>query len=142
MIRVGPIVETALFVADVDRAADFYERVLGLDKREHDEGGAVFQVGIRQVLLLVDASTTREAKVTPGGVIPPCGASGSMHLAFGIEAADIDSLRTVLEEESLEVSRVAWERGGESLYFRDLDGHLIELLTDVEGLWGLDASLP
>ena len=30
-------------------------------------------------------------------------------------------------------SRVTWPRGGTSLYFRDLDGHSIELATP--GLW-------
>nr|WP_237705563.1 hypothetical protein [Chthoniobacter flavus] len=30
-------------------------------------------------------------------------------------------------------SRVTWERGGESIYFRDPDGHLLEMLTP--GVW-------
>lgn len=87
MPTVSSLVETALFVEDIDRAADFYRRVLGLEAVRHDERGAVFRVGIHQVLLLVSTYTTREPKVAPGGVIPPCGASGSLHVAFGVAAA-------------------------------------------------------
>jgi len=32
-------------------------------------------------------------------------------------------------------SRVRWERGGHSVYFRDPDGHLIELATP--GVWAI-----
>ena len=31
--------------------------------------------------------------------------------------------------------RTAWKRGGESIYFRDPDGHLLELATP--GLWAI-----
>jgi len=39
-----------------------------------------------------------------------------------------------LEENGIAIeSKVRWERGGQSLYFRDPDGNLVELATP--GLW-------
>jgi catechol 2,3-dioxygenase-like lactoylglutathione lyase family enzyme len=41
-----------------------------------------------------------------------------------------------LESEDISVeSRVTWRRGGQSLYFRDPDGHLVELATP--GIWAI-----
>jgi catechol 2,3-dioxygenase-like lactoylglutathione lyase family enzyme len=67
-------------------------------------------------------------------VIPPHDGDGQTHLAFTIpldsEAAWTRHLRA--HEVPIE-SRVAWPRGGFSLYFRDPDGHLLELVSP--GCW-------
>ena len=70
----------------------------------------------------------------PGGVIPPHDGSGHLHFAFAIPAEDLPAWEKRLGEAGIEIeSRVKWARGGESLYFRDLDGHLVELATP--GIW-------
>jgi catechol 2,3-dioxygenase-like lactoylglutathione lyase family enzyme len=70
----------------------------------------------------------------PGGVIPPHGGSGQLHFAFAIPAEDLPAWEHRLREAGVEIeSRVKWSRGGESLYFRDPDGHLVELATS--GIW-------
>ena len=57
-----------------------------------------------------------------------------MHLAFGIGLADLDEWETRLNEMQVPIeSRVDWARGGKSLYFRDPDGHSVELATP--GTW-------
>jgi len=55
-------------------------------------------------------------------------------LAFSIKADDIDLWKRWLDEKKIEIeSKVNWEKGGHSLYFRDPDGHLLELATP--GTW-------
>jgi catechol 2,3-dioxygenase-like lactoylglutathione lyase family enzyme len=70
----------------------------------------------------------------PGGVIPPHGGEGRLHLAFAIAADSLDDWKDRLAGHGITIESVVLpERGGTSLYFRDPDGHLIELATP--GLW-------
>jgi catechol 2,3-dioxygenase-like lactoylglutathione lyase family enzyme len=141
MPKVNGLVETALFVENLPRARDFYLQVLGLEKIQESEVGCVFVVSKGQLLLLVDKEKARIPSKTPGGDVPACmghaGESlGAGHIAFRVADADIDLWRSCLEKKGVEVlSEVTWEQA-RSLYFRDPDGHLLELATS--GLWGLD----
>jgi catechol 2,3-dioxygenase-like lactoylglutathione lyase family enzyme len=70
----------------------------------------------------------------PGGLIPPHDGSGHMHFAFAIRAEDLNDWLQRLEQAPIEIeSRVHWENGGHSIYFRDPDQHLVELATP--GIW-------
>ena len=92
------------------------------------------QRGVRDVLLLFLEGGTPVAVETPGGSIPPHDAHGQMHFALAVAAADLPAWERRLAERGIEIeSRVHWSRGGTSLYFRDPDGHLVELATP--GLW-------
>lgn len=134
MPELNGLLETALFVDDLPRASAFYKDVLGLRQFATSERGCGFIVADREILLLAKRGAHGAPHVTPGGVIPPCGASGSMHIAFAISESQLGAWRKHLAGQSVEVlSEVAWERGGRSLYFRDPDGHLLELATP--GVW-------
>ena len=53
---------------------------------------------------------------------------------FAIQESDVHPWEQWLHEQDVEVeSEIEWERGGRSLYFRDPDGHLLELVTP--GVW-------
>ena len=55
-------------------------------------------------------------------------------MAFAIDREDLAGWETRLRELGIGVeSRVTWDRGGVSLYFRDPDNHSIELATP--GVW-------
>ena len=63
-------------------------------------------------------------------------ASGRSHLAFSIAAEDIEPWRERLAGEGVAVeSTVSWPGGASSLYFRDPDQHLVELITP--GFWAI-----
>src|SRR5215831_13464325 len=80
------ILETALYVQDLERAAAFYRDVLDLDVMlQGDRLVALDAVG-GTVLLLFRAGGTREALHLPGGTIPAHDGSGSTHMAFAIPA--------------------------------------------------------
>ena len=74
----------------------------------------------------------------PIGTIPPHDGCGTQHLAFAINAHELEAWQSRLEAEKITIeSRITWPRGGTSLYFRDPDGHSIEMATP--GLWPNDA---
>jgi catechol 2,3-dioxygenase-like lactoylglutathione lyase family enzyme len=55
-------------------------------------------------------------------------------MAFAVSAEDLPAWERRLEAHALPVEgRTTWSRGGQSVYFRDPDGHLLEFATP--GLW-------
>jgi catechol 2,3-dioxygenase-like lactoylglutathione lyase family enzyme len=70
----------------------------------------------------------------PGGSVPPHDGHGPIHIAFSVGADTLADWEARLAEAGVAIeSRVKWPRGGESIYFRDPDGHVLELATP--GLW-------
>ena len=136
--RTGPsitgLLESALYVKDVGRSCAFYEALFRFKSLIHEKQFAVLHIVPGQVLLLFEHGWARMPAKTPGGVIPPHDGSGELHLAFAIPKADLEAWEERLPEHSVAVeSKVRWDRGATSIYFRDPDGHLVELVTP--GLW-------
>ena len=128
------IVETGLIVADVERAVDFYTRIFGLKVMFRDFRMAALDVAPGQALLLFKLGTSEQGSDVPGGYVPGFDATGHSHYAFAITAATLDAWREHLAASAVEIeSTVRWPRGAVSLYFRDPDGNLGELVTP--GLW-------
>ena len=129
--RIARVLETALYVEDIDRAVRFYEEVLGLTPMVDARPRLVaLDAGSGSVLLLfLRGATTREV-VLPEGIIPAHDGSGPVHAAFAVAADEFPAWEERLADRGVAVeSRVRWARGGQSLYFRDPDGHSIELAT-------------
>jgi catechol 2,3-dioxygenase-like lactoylglutathione lyase family enzyme len=137
MLRIDRILETALYVDDMDRAVEFYQRVFGfavLARSAEPDRLTALDIGGTQVLLLCKKGASLQAVVTPGGKIPPCDGSGNSHLAFPVAVSQLEDWEKRLLENGIAIeSKVHWERGGQSLYFRDPDGNSLELATP--GLW-------
>ena len=134
MPALSAILETVLYVDDLDRAAAFYETVMGLPVLHADGRMRAYDVARRGTLLLFIRGGTLEPVETPGGTIPPHDGSGPLHVAFAIERAELSEWEAHLAGHDVVVeSSVDWPRGGRSVYFRDPDGHLLELATP--GLW-------
>lgn len=129
--RIGLVLETALYVDDLQRSVDFYQRVLGFQPVSNPSSRMrAVEVTPDQVLLLFKKGASVQASVTPYGTIPPSDGDGSLHVAFAIPDPQFDDWRIHLEESGVDVeSVVAWPGGGRSLYFRDPDSHAIELKT-------------
>jgi catechol 2,3-dioxygenase-like lactoylglutathione lyase family enzyme len=130
------VLETALYVDDVGRAAEFYRRLFGFDTLFEGDRAAALSVAARQVLLLFRKGGTTEPVVTERGAIPPHDGDGNLHMAFAVPAQSLEAWEERLAEVGVEVeARYHWERGGRSVYFRDPDGHVIELVTP--GCWAI-----
>jgi catechol 2,3-dioxygenase-like lactoylglutathione lyase family enzyme len=138
MPQVHGILETALYVADLARSEAFYQGLFGLPELARDERFCALGVAGRQVLLLFLQGGTLAPIELPGGTIGPHDARGQIHLAFAVAAEDLAGWREKLARHGVAVeSEVRWPPGGTSVYFRDPDGHLVELATP--GIWpGID----
>jgi catechol 2,3-dioxygenase-like lactoylglutathione lyase family enzyme len=136
MPEVTGVVETCLYVDDLARAARFYEDVFEFKRLIGDERFCALSVADRNVLLLFRRGATRESIPTPGGTIPAHDGAGRVHVAFSIPAAAEGDWKRRLAERGIVIeSTVDWPRGGRSLYFRDPDQHLLELITP--GCWSI-----
>jgi catechol 2,3-dioxygenase-like lactoylglutathione lyase family enzyme len=137
MREIDRVLEIALYVEDMGRAVEFYRRVFRfavLAKSTEPDRLTALDVGKTQVLLLSKKGASVEAVATPGGKIPPCDGGGNSHLAFPIETSELKDWEEWLAENGVVIeSTVRWDRGGQSLYFRDPDGNLLELATP--GVW-------
>lgn len=128
------ILETCLYADDLDKAEDFYTRVLGLKAFARVEGRHVFFRCDDGVFLVFRPAATR---VDSGEGIPPHGAEGAGHAAFAMAEDAIEAWRAHLESEGVPIeSDYTWPNGGRSLYFRDPAGNSLELTTP--RTWGLE----
>jgi len=131
------IIETALYVDDIERASKFYEEILGLRCIGSDRNRLrAYSVSDRNVLLLFKRGATALPVETPIGLIPPHDGTGQNHFAFAVAAAELPAWERHLTEHGIAIeSRIHWPLGGTSIYFRDPDGHLGELATP--GMWSI-----
>src|SRR5262245_18869103 len=136
MTQLTGVLETSLYVEDLERSIRFYLEVMQFQKLVGDQRFGALQAARQQVLLLFKKGASTEPMRIDGGVIPPHDASGQMHLAFAVSAQELEPWERWLEQHQVVIeSKVRWERGGQSIYFRDPDGHLLELVTP--GCWAI-----
>lgn len=125
-MQLTAVLETCLYVDDLDRAERFYSTVLGLHLESRQEGRHVFFHCGNQMLLLFNPLASRESS----DHFPSHGAFGPGHLAFAIRQADLPAWNNQLQEHGVAIERrLTWPGGGKSLYFRDPAGNSLELTT-------------
>jgi len=106
----------SLSVSDVNRSADFYNRVLGMEIISRPaNGGLNMGLGDESFLGLYNIANTQ----------------GMHHLCIGVENYNADRLNARLMDHGIQgsVSRDPANRtsGGDQLYFPDPDGNLVQL---------------
>lgn len=130
MISIHRIIETCIYVADLDRSERFYRDVIGLRLVQKNEGRDLFFAAGNSMLMVFSAAETQK-----GGFLPAHGAEGPSHLAFEIDPEDLPTCRRHLSDFGIPIEReVSWpQTEHRSIYIRDPDGHLVEFVT--RGVW-------
>jgi catechol 2,3-dioxygenase-like lactoylglutathione lyase family enzyme len=126
--------ETALYVADLDRAREFYQKLF--DFETFIDGGHMCALGIlgEQVLLLFRYGMTGEPARCSGEFISPHCGYGALPLCFATSYREVLAWDVRLGSPSNIVeSNLRWPQQGGSLCFRDLDRHAPELA--MPGRW-------
>jgi len=128
--QVNGILETALYVQSAARSAEFYRRVFGFEaidfvgeRLDDSTRLCALRAGDRSILLLFKRGATSDTD-----------ASGSIHVAFAIARSDLQAWEQWLAVQGIPIElRKTWKYGGQALFFRDPDGHLLEVVTP--GVW-------
>jgi catechol 2,3-dioxygenase-like lactoylglutathione lyase family enzyme len=124
------ILESSLYVSDVARSVAFYQKIFGFPVISDFGGrGCALQAGDRQILLLFLKGASR-------AIPSPHDGDGELHLAFAIPQTELARWEGWLTENGIPIEeKRAWEAGGHSLYFRDPDRHLLEVVSP--GVWSI-----
>ncbi|MGB3274527.1 MAG: VOC family protein [Xanthobacteraceae bacterium] len=134
MPAIRGVLETAIYVDDLARTRSFYEDVMGLRPMHADGRMIAYDAGPGSAFLVFGRGASNHRTVLPSGAIPAHDGQGPLHFAFSIAQAELAAWEAHLAQAHVAIEdRVRWPRGGVSIYFRDPDGHLVELATP--GLW-------
>jgi catechol 2,3-dioxygenase-like lactoylglutathione lyase family enzyme len=123
MFELEGIDHVALAVRDVPRSVEWYQRVLGL-RRMHKEAWGDYPA-------VVGAGTTALALFPVEGSPQPAPGRDVLtmrHLAFRVDADNFARARRELQAQGIETS-FQHHRISQSIYFRDPDGHELEITT-------------
>ena len=129
--QVNGILETSLYVERPTRSVEFYRRVFGFEPIDTDPNQGItdqtrlcaLRAGDRSVLLLFKRDATADTNAT-----------GAIHVAFSISRSELPAWEEWLAQQAIPIEqKQTWKYGGQALYFRDPDGHLLEVVTP--GVW-------
>ncbi|TMV08686.1 glyoxalase/bleomycin resistance/extradiol dioxygenase family protein [Ruegeria sediminis] len=121
------ILEAAIYVDDLDKAEEFYGRLLGLEQFQRvDNRHAFFRVG-SSVLLVFNPDKTELPPSNPRLPVPPHGARGPGHVCLVLERDQFQAMRERLESAGTPIdTEFDWPNGARSLYVRDPAGNSVE----------------
>jgi catechol 2,3-dioxygenase-like lactoylglutathione lyase family enzyme len=128
--KTAGILESSLYVDNVANSVHFYEKVFGFAViSDFGERGCAMQAGNRQVLLLFKKGGSLSGPSSHDG-------TGELHIAFAVSVTELAVWEGWLAANGIIiVEKRTWDLGGQSVYFRDPDRHLIELATP--GVWSI-----
>jgi catechol 2,3-dioxygenase-like lactoylglutathione lyase family enzyme len=116
MIQATGVDHVVLHVNDVQRAKKFYTEVLGMTAYRENRGQVFLHAGSQGVALFKKA-----------GDAPLAAGNDLNHLALNVEGGTYETLKAELERQGVAVTG----RPGDDrcIYFRDPDGHRLQLMV-------------
>ena len=123
---------------------DFYVNILGLEFVSEEKDRYVFLKAGQSMLLIFNPNKTLAnadvSNISSTTHLPAHGAFAPpsiIHFALEIEKQNYDNAKQMLKEKNIKIeNEVTWNKGTNSIYFRDPVGNLIEIITP--GSWPVD----
>ena len=119
---------------------DFYTNILGLEFVYEEKDRYVFLKAGQSMLLIFNPNKTLANDMSNTAQLPAHGAFAPpsiIHFALEIEKQNYDDAKYMLNEKNIKIDKeVTWEKGTNSVYFRDPAGNLVEIITP--GSWPVD----
>jgi glyoxylase I family protein len=116
MIKTSGVDHIVLHVNDVQRSKKFYTETLGMTVYREDDGQVFMHAGQQGVALFKKQDD-----------IPLTAGNDLNHLALNVATGTYETLKAELEEQGVAVSgRPGHDR---CIYFRDPDGHRLQLMV-------------
>ena len=129
-MEINRIIETCLYVNDLERTKRFYNGLLKFPVIGEVAGRHVFFRAGSSVLLCFIAEAAAKSEK-----LPPHFGRGHLHLAFEVNKAGYTSAKDQIEQAGINIEQeYDWGKGYLSFYFRDPDNHLLEVV--MAGMWG------
>jgi catechol 2,3-dioxygenase-like lactoylglutathione lyase family enzyme len=134
-LQIGRVLETCLYVDDLEAAERFYCDVLGMEFISRQEGRHVFLRCGQQMVLLFDPRQSAD----PSSTLPTHGTQGPGHIAFAADEDQMADWKRQLEVQGVSIEKImTWPGGATSFYFRDPAGNSLEIASP--RIWGLAES--
>jgi catechol-2,3-dioxygenase len=119
---------------------DFYINILGLQFVSEENDRYVFLKAGQSMLLIFNPNKTLVSSQNSAIQFPTHGAFAPpsiIHFALEIDKENYDNAKNMLIEKNIKIEKeVTWEKGTNSIYFRDPAGNLVEIITP--GCWPVD----
>lgn len=116
MIQTNGVDHIVLHVSDVQRSKRFYTEILGMTAYRENEGQVFMHAGQQGIALFKKQ-----------GDAPVAAGNDLNHLALNVASGTYETLKAELEKDGVAVSgRPGQER---CIYFRDPDGHRLQLMV-------------
>ena len=127
----GVEVSLLLVISDLERSKRFYRDVLGADfYREYGGTSCVFSFQGTWLILVTGGEPTEDK---PGVFLAPPQRPDRVSMQLNLKVPDCRAAYDTLKERGAQFLTPPMDRGGEiRCFFRDPDGHLIELSETVE----------
>jgi lactoylglutathione lyase len=120
-----------LFVEDLQRSKEFYERVFEVTAADEDEGTLIFKFDNYFLRLL----TRSEAEKEMLGRVPVADSNAGASFELASRVDDVDALCAQLAERGVSITFGPVDRpwGVRNAAFRDPDGHIWAFSADIPG---------
>jgi catechol 2,3-dioxygenase-like lactoylglutathione lyase family enzyme len=117
---------------------DFYTNVLGLEFVSEEKDVYVFLKAGQSMLLIFNPNKTLVRNGSDSTELPPPHGAFTppsiIHFALEIDKESYGEARSILNEKNIKTEKeVTWDKGTNSIYFRDPAGNLVEIITP--GSW-------
>jgi catechol-2,3-dioxygenase len=135
--KLGQIVETILYTSDATKLAAWYTEIFSLTPFTSSPNVVGFSLPNNTILLLFTRSKITTDRVFPEGTLPKHGCETGLgqHIAFACDGKDESKeWEEHFKEKGVKIlGTMEWGLGGRSVYVKDWEGHVIEVMT--KGVW-------